>query len=96
LITDFAPARDRIAFSDAGFQLGLAGAGAQPKPLPAALFTANATGSFTDASERFAYDTSTGALYYDAHGDKLGSSRLLIVTLKGDPHLAASNLFFVS
>jgi hypothetical protein len=26
LITDFAPARDRIAFSDAGFQLGLAGA----------------------------------------------------------------------
>jgi hypothetical protein len=73
-VTDFAHGSDRIAFSDGGFALGLNGASATLKSLPATMFTANPAGSFTTAAERFAYDTATGALYYDAHGNAAGSS----------------------
>jgi Ca2+-binding RTX toxin-like protein len=95
-ITDFAHATDKIAFSDGGFALGLKGASATPKPLPAALFTANSAGSFTTAAERFAYDTATGGLYYDAHGNTPGSSRELVATLGSHPTVTGADLFYVS
>ncbi|HEY1301199.1 MAG TPA: Ig-like domain-containing protein, partial [Stellaceae bacterium] len=66
-IADFAAsATNRIAFGNAGFKLGLAGASATPKPVPARLFTKNATGAFTSRTERFAYDTANGKLFYSA------------------------------
>jgi Ca2+-binding RTX toxin-like protein len=95
-ITDFTHASDRIAFSDGGFALGLKGASAAPKPLPATLFTANPTGSFGTAAERFAYDTATGALYYDARGNAVGSSRELVATLGSHPTVTGADLFYVS
>ncbi len=95
-ITDFAHASDRIAFSDAGFALGLKGASTAPKPLPAAMFTANPTGRFGTAAERFAYDTATGGLYYDARGNAVGSSRELVATLGSHASVTAADLFYVS
>jgi hypothetical protein len=96
MIIHFDATADKIAFSDPGFHLDLTNPGAAPQALPADLFTANATGRLTTAVERFAYDTGTGALYYDAHGDKTGSSRELVATFAGRPQLTASDVFFVS
>jgi Ca2+-binding RTX toxin-like protein len=95
-ITDFVHSIDKIAFSDAGFKLSLAGATSTPKALPATLFASNSTGSFSSATQRFAYNTTTGALYYDSKGDTPGSSRQLVATLSGHPTLTASDLYFVS
>jgi hypothetical protein len=96
VIAHFGAGTDKIAFSDPGFRLGLASPSAVPQALPADLFTADATGSFTTAAERFAYDTSTGRLYYDAHGEKAGSTRELVATFAAHPHLTAGDVFFVS
>jgi hypothetical protein len=95
-ITDFGAGADRMAFSNQGFKLGLAGASTTPKPLPPGLFTANATGSFGTAAERFAYDTTNGKLYFDAEGNMPGSTRLLVATLTGHPNLGAGQVFFVT
>lgn len=95
-ITDFAHSTDKITFSDAGFHLGLSGAGSTLTALPAKLFSSNTTGNATNSIQRFIYDTGNGHLFYDADGSGTGSSRQLIVTLTGHPTLAASDLFFVS
>ena len=89
-IADFAHGVDRIGLSKAGFALG-------PNPVAATLFSPSKSGAFTTAAQRFAYDASTGALVYDAHGNAAGSSHELIATLSGSPHptLAAADLFFV-
>ncbi len=80
---------DQVAFSEAGFSLG-------SKPVAATLFAANATGGFTTAAQRFAYDTTNGRLFYDAHGDAHGSSRLLIATLSGPPNLTVADITFAA
>ena len=95
IVADFAPTMDKVALSDAGFALGLGGAGATPKALPASLFTADKTGAFDSAIDRFAYNMTTGALFYDAHGNA-GGSHQLVATFSGHPLLGAGNLFFVS
>jgi hypothetical protein len=82
VVTDFtAAASDMLVFGDRGFRLGLAGATQTPKPLPSGLFVADATGAFTTEKQRFAYDTTTGQLFYDAHGSGSPASRKLVVTL---------------
>jgi hypothetical protein len=95
-VVDFGNGADKIALSNAGFRLRLPHAGATPKLLPAGLFAANANGHFTTAFQRFAYDTTHGKLYYDAAGDKVGSSRLLVASFNDHPSLTASKVFFVS
>ena len=69
--------------------------GHHPEALPAALFTADKTGAFDSAIDRFAYNMTTGALFYDAHGNA-GGSHQLVATFSGHPLLGAGNLFFVS
>ncbi|MGH7064069.1 MAG: hypothetical protein ACREET_08315, partial [Stellaceae bacterium] len=78
-------------FSEKGFGLGSA-------PVAATLFAANPTGSFGAAAQRFAYDTTNGNLFFDAHGSASPSSRLEIATLTGNPHptLTASDITFVA
>jgi Ca2+-binding RTX toxin-like protein len=88
-ITDFTHGADKLAFSKKGFALGA-------KPSAATLFTANNGGHFTKTAQRFAYDTATGALYYDAHGSATPGSRLKIAALTHHPILAASDLTFVA
>jgi hypothetical protein len=96
VLVHFGAAADKIAFSDQGFHLELSGAGPQPELLPKGLFTANASGSFTNTKERFAYDTGTEELYYDARDESAGSSREVVATFAGHPHLTAGGVFFVS
>ena len=88
-ITGFAHSTDKLALSESGFALGSA-------PVASDLFTSNATGSFTTAAERFAYNTATGTLFYDGHGNAAGSARLEIATLTGPPTLTAGDITFVA
>jgi Ca2+-binding RTX toxin-like protein len=96
-IKDFtASTTNEIVFSNSGFALGLSGATSTPKPLPAGLLVSDATGAFTATTQRFAYNTTVGALYYDAQGNTTGSSRELVATLTGHPTFTATNLFFAT
>ena len=94
-IADFTHASDRIALSNARFGLGLAGASTTPQALPVSLFSPQSNGSFTTAAQRFAYNSTSGALSYDADGSGAGASRL-IATLTTHPTLAITDLFFVA
>ncbi len=76
-----ASASNRIVLSNAGFNLGLTSAQA----LPAALFTQNSLGHFTNAGQRFAYDTADGRLFYSASGST--ATEHLVVTVAGEPGL---------
>ncbi|MGH7064537.1 MAG: hypothetical protein ACREET_10690, partial [Stellaceae bacterium] len=96
-IVDFHPAQgDELAFSNSGFGLGLARASAAPKALPARLFSARTNGIFDKPGERFAYDKSTGRLYFDGDGSGATDSRQLVATLSNHAAVTASDLFFVS
>jgi Ca2+-binding RTX toxin-like protein len=95
-IADFTTGTDRIAFSNTGFSLGLAGASATPHALPTGLFSTQTNGAFDNSAERFAYNAAAGALYYDARGNTAGSSRELVATLTNHPALAGTDLFYVS
>jgi fibronectin-binding autotransporter adhesin len=98
-IVDFAKsATNEIAFSNAGFKLGLTGASATPTALPSGLFVSDSTGTFTSSTsptgQHFAYGTSNGDLYYSASGTT--ATEHLVATLTGDPALTASHLFFIT
>ncbi len=95
-IKDFhVSATNELVFSNAGFNLGLAGGTATPTELTAAqaatLFT---TGNFTAASQRLAYDNSTGQLF--AGSDGSGGPKSLVATLTDHAAIGASQLFFIS
>ncbi len=95
MIKDFAvSATNEIAFSNGGFALGQSGATSTPKALPAGLFVADSTGTFTAATQRLAYGTSNGDLYYSASGTT--ATEHLVTTLTGHPTIAASHLFFIT
>jgi Ca2+-binding RTX toxin-like protein len=67
-----------------------------PHTIVAALFSPNTNGTFATAGNRFAYDQSTGNLYYDVGGSAMPASSVRIADLTNKPHLAAANLFFTS
>jgi hypothetical protein len=87
-IADFAHGVDKLVFSEKGFGLG-------KNPAVATLFTADKTGGFTSASQRFAYDKSDGRLLYSARGSA-GSSHELIATLAHSPSLKSGDITFVA
>jgi hypothetical protein len=89
---------DGLVFRNAGFDLGVNnGHGtASLQPIAASLFSSSASGTFATAGNRFAYDQSTGHLYYDADGSAAGSGRTQIADLTNKPHLTAASLFFTS
>jgi Ca2+-binding RTX toxin-like protein len=78
-----------------GFDLGSADNAlnpTSPTAITASIFTASASGAFTSSSQRFAYDTTNGALHYSATGSN--SSESLVATLTGAPAVTASDLLF--
>ena len=78
-----------------GFDLGSADNALNPTTptaITASIFTASATGAFTSSSQRFAYDTTNGALHYSATGSN--SSESLVATLTGAPAVTAADLLF--
>jgi hypothetical protein len=60
------------------------------------LFTSNATSSFTNLNQRFAYDTTRGVLFYDGRGNAAGSTGLEIAALSHQPTLTLGNITFVA
>lgn len=96
-ITDFAHGRDRIVFRDAGFALGIdEGKGtASPQPIANSLFSPDTNGAFATTANRFAYNTETSVLFYDADGAGTAHASQPIATLTTHPTLTAGDLFFI-
>ncbi|HXF88135.1 MAG TPA: VWA domain-containing protein [Xanthobacteraceae bacterium] len=87
-ILDFSSADgDAIEIHGAAFGLALGA-------LPAALFTANAGGNFTDASQRFAFDTTTNTLYYDSDGSG-AAAKIALVHLANGASLSLADIHIV-
>ena len=98
-IQDYQSATDTFDFFGVhqtnGFDLGATDNALNPTAITAIdplIFTANAAGGFSDTSQRFAYDTTTGQLFYGADGS--GGASTVIAVLAGAPTLTASKLFF--
>ncbi len=92
-ITDFAAsASNELVFSNAGFALGLGGATAAPQALPAGLFVADSDGHFTNATQRFAYGTGNGELFFSSAGS--AGTAHLVANLTGNSAVSTAQLFF--
>ena len=77
---------DRVAFTSIGASGDFAAGDAR--------FTANASGTAQDASDRIVYNTASGELWYDFDGNASGAAQL-IATLQGAPTLAATDITVV-
>jgi hypothetical protein len=87
VITNFSEFTDVLVFSDLTFNLGIdQGKGTStPQTIDQSLFSSHTNGTFDTPNSRFAYDTSTGGLYYDAGGSSTTGARQLVGTLAGHP-----------
>ena len=89
-ITDFTPGQDTVHLNLSVFSaLGEAG------PLGEGLFAANSTGSALDDNDYILYNTTTGALLYDADGSGQGVA-VQFATLTNKPELRENDFFAVS
>jgi Ca2+-binding RTX toxin-like protein len=83
---------DLILISAAGF-----GGGLVTGSLTASQFVSGAgISTATDSLQRFIYNTSNGALFYDADGIDGGSGTIQIGTIIGIPALNSSNILIVN
>ncbi|MCC7272769.1 MAG: calcium-binding protein [Alphaproteobacteria bacterium] len=89
-IDDFAPGVDQIAVAGANF------GGLPAGPLAALNFVAHASNATTSGAgvPQFIYNTTTGALFFDADGTG-GADAVRLVNLGGAPALAASDIVLV-
>jgi Ca2+-binding RTX toxin-like protein len=86
-ITDFATV-DQLRFEDAAFTaIGATGTWGAAD----GRFWASTAGTAHDANDRVVYNTTTGALYYDADGSGAGAA-VLVATLQGAPTVSASDI----
>ncbi len=88
-IRDFA-AEDQIEISASLF-----GGGLVVGSLAAIQFASNATGVATDTDQRFIYNNTNGALYFDIDGNGAGA-RVQIASLTGIPALTAADFSIVA
>ncbi len=89
-ITDFVHSSDRIVLDDDVFTAMTAG------HLAAGVFASGSgVTAGLDATDRLAYNTSTGALYYDADGTG-GSAAIKIAILEGAPIISAADIDIVT
>jgi serralysin len=89
VVADFTSASDNISLDDAAFTaiggLGNFAAG------DARFFAGAGATAGHDADDRLVYNTTTGALYYDADGSGAGAAQQ-VTTLAGHPALAATDI----
>jgi Ca2+-binding RTX toxin-like protein len=50
----------------------------------------------TSASQRFIYNTSTGALFFDADGNQTGFGAVQIATLSNKPLIGGNDIFVIA
>ncbi len=86
-ITDFVSGSDKIQISAGGF-----GAGLSIGILAESQFALN---SITTTAQRFLYNTTTGALFFDANGRATGE-RTQIATLTTKPSISANDIVVVA
>lgn len=84
-ITDFSVVADTIRLDDAVFSRIAAGA------LAVSAFVANSSGLAADAADRIIYETDTGALWYDADGSGVASTRVQFATLSAGLALTSAD-----
>ena len=91
-IADFTHGEDSLSFSKSAFaSLGNVGQLADDDPK----FWSSATATTAhDADDRLVYNTTTGALYYDADGLG-GASAVQIATLSAHPQLLSGDIFVI-
>ena len=65
------------------------------QPIATTLFSPDTNGSFATTANRFAYNTKTCGLFYDADGSGKADASQRIATLTNDPTLTAGDLFFI-
>jgi Ca2+-binding RTX toxin-like protein len=88
-ITDFTSGADKLALDDA-FHAGIGAPGNFSAGDERFFAGAGAAGG-QDASDRVIYDTTAGALYFDADGNGAGAAQL-IATLQASPAIAATDI----
>ena len=89
VIADFTSGADRLRLDD-GVHAGI-GATGNFAAGDGRFFAGAGATSGHDANDRVVYDTSTGALYYDADGSGAGAA-VLVATLQDHPALAATDI----
>ncbi|MEA3193574.1 MAG: hypothetical protein QOD26_1907, partial [Betaproteobacteria bacterium] len=88
-VTDFVSGTDELEFEDAAFTaIGAAGVWAAGD---ARFWSAAGATSGHDANDRLVYNSSTGALYYDADGSGAGAA-VQVATLQGTPTVSATDI----
>lgn len=86
-ISDFVSGTDDISLSKKLFGKYKAG------DIPLSYFVSGANPTAQNATDHFLYNTSTGALSYDADGNGIKSAAVQFATLTGYPTLLASDLY---
>ncbi len=89
-INDFVSGVDKLVFSVASFGGGLSANTSLSKDQ--ILIGAGASTATSDL-QRFIYNSSTGALYFDADGNGTNSSAFQIAKLNGNASLSAGDLW---
>ncbi|MEO1375483.1 MAG: calcium-binding protein, partial [Cyanobacteria bacterium J06635_10] len=89
-ITSFSPADDTIHISAAGFGGGLT---AGDTILEEQILIGSSSIAADNASQRFIYNTNSGALLFDADGNQTGFDAVQIATLFNKPTISASDIF---
>jgi hypothetical protein len=91
-ISDFGPSSDAFVFSNSAFDLGVDNntGSATFQEIDPGLYSA--LGNFTSSNQRFAYDQSTGDLYYSPTGHS--NDAVLIADLTNHPQLTIHDFMF--
>jgi Ca2+-binding RTX toxin-like protein len=91
-ISDFATGADKLHLDDAAFTaIGAMGNFASGD----GRFVANSSGTAQDAGDRVIFNSSTGALYYDADGSGTGAAAQLIATVQSGATVAAADIVVI-
>jgi Ca2+-binding RTX toxin-like protein len=89
LVSGFVSGADKLSLDDAAFSA--IGAPGEFSAGDARFFSGAGATAGQDASDRLIYNTSTGALYYDADGSGAGASQL-VATLQANPAVTATDI----
>jgi Ca2+-binding RTX toxin-like protein len=92
-ITDFSSVDDTLHVSAAGFGGGLT---AGDFIMADQILIGSGAVATTSASQRFIYNTSTGALFFDADGNQTGFGAVQIATLSNKPTIGSNDIFVIA
>ncbi|MEO0934582.1 MAG: calcium-binding protein, partial [Cyanobacteria bacterium J06641_2] len=89
-ITDFSVIDDTIHISAAGFGGGLTAGNAISEDQ---ILIGTSPVAADNTTQRFIYNTNSGALFFDADGNQTGFDAVQIATLSNEPTISANDIF---